>query len=66
MTEKQKADLLDTIKLLTEAQSALDSLAGELRTQLHAGCLVPLEWAAMREANETIDQLTEYLKVYLD
>lgn len=66
MTEQQKNDLLDTIMLLTEAQSALDSLANDLRKQLHTGCLVPLEWAAMREANETIDQLTDYLKVYLE
>ena len=66
MTEKQKNDLLETIKLLTEAQSALESLAGELRTQLHTGCLVPLEWAAMSEANETLDKLTEYLEAYLD
>ena len=66
MTGKQRADLRQAIQLLTAAQGVLDNLSDELRKQLHADLLAPLEWAAIREGNESIDRVVECLEVYLD
>lgn len=65
MTAEQRAELRKAIQLLTASQGVLDNLANELRKQLHADLLAPLEWAAIREGNESIDRVVEYLEVYL-
>jgi hypothetical protein len=66
MTAEQRTELRQAIQLLTASQGVLDNLANELRKQLHADLLAPLEWAAIREGNESIDRVVECLEVYLD